>query len=686
MTELSNLKNWHFEVDTNNIAWLTFDKLQASTNTLNDESLFELKSVLTRLQTDIHPLALVIQSAKENSFIAGADIEQFRTIYSVEAAFQYVREGQTTLAMLEALPFPTVAVIQGFCLGGGLELALACKYRIAEEDKARLGLPEVKLGIHPGWGGCIRLPRLLGTFAAMDLILSGRTVDAKSAYKLGLVDAVVPKRNMNDAIRYYTKGSAPQKKLSGAKKYVEKLLDYTLPRTLAASFFRKQLSKKIKSSQYPAPFAVLDNWQKTGVHGETAYLREAQSIAELVVGDTSRELVRVFFLQEKLKSIAKEGQFTGKKVHVIGAGVMGGDIAAWCALKGFEVSLQDKNLQAIASSLQRAMELFKKQLKSPHLVLQACDRLSADSAGLGVRHADLIIEAIVENIEAKKSLFSQLEEEAPAHAIFATNTSTIPLQTIGENLKNPGRLVGIHFFNPVAKMPLVEVVHHPKTTPQIMKQALHFVGQIDKLPLPVKSAPGFVVNRILMPYIMESVALLEEGIEPQVIDKAAINFGMPMGPIELADTVGLDVCYYAAKQLDPEFEKNVPTCLQKLIDKKTLGRKTGQGFYSYKGGKLIAPKAASSASSSADISDRIFLRMLNEAQNVLQDNIVTSSELLDAAMIFGTGFPPFKGGPMHYIEKNGSQNLLSRLQELANRYGSRFTPSMGWQGIQKVTE
>ncbi|MCH8976023.1 MAG: enoyl-CoA hydratase/isomerase family protein, partial [Proteobacteria bacterium] len=581
---------------------------------------------------------------------------------------------------LEALPFPTLSLINGFCLGGGLEMSLACDYRIAlDEPKTRLGLPEVLLGIHPGWGGTMRLPRLIGAPAAMDLMLSGRTVSARAAKKMGIVDRIAPQRHLKRAAKVLIL-KRPAISTSGK---IRAIANTSVIRPLLAKYLRKQVEKRAPEKHYPAPYALIDLWEKYGGDEKTMLKEEAISVAQLVSGATAQNLVRVFLLQERLKSLGKGVDFQPKHVHVIGAGIMGGDIAAWCALKGLTVTLQDREPKFIAPAVKRAHALFKKRLKVPHLIQAAKDRLVPDQQGSGVKSADVVIEAIIENKEAKQELFSQIESLLKPDTILATNTSSIPLDELSETLQQPDRLVGIHFFNPVAKMQLVEIVEGENTSQENKNKAAKFCRCIDRLPLPVKSSPGFLVNRILMPYLMEAVKLLEEGVPAQVIDRAATDFGMPMGPILLADTVGLDICLSVAEILGEALGLNVPEALRKKVKAGKLGVKSGQGFYQYKKGKQMKTKVNvdNSDSHSEDIADRLILQMLNESIACLREGVIGNMDLVDVGMIFGTGFAPFRGGPMHYMEQRGRQDIVDRLKELEGQYGERFAADAGWQTI-----
>jgi 3-hydroxyacyl-CoA dehydrogenase/enoyl-CoA hydratase/3-hydroxybutyryl-CoA epimerase len=368
-------------------------------------------------------------------------------------------------------------------------------------------------------------------------------------------------------------------------------------------------------------------------------------------------------------------------VHVIGAGTMGGDIASWCALRGFRVSLQDQAPERIAPAIRRAHTLFRRKLKHPRKIQAAMDRLIPDHKGHGIGRADLVIEAIFEDAGVKRSLYRDIEPRMKDDAILATNTSSIPLEELTESLSRPGRLVGLHFFNPVAKMQLVEIVHGQGTDADVANRAMTFTRQIDRLPLPVSSTPGFLVNRILMPYLMEAVVLESEGVPATLIDRAATDFGMPMGPVELADTVGLDICLHVAEILGSHFNTRVPERLQKLVDEGNLGKKSGRGFYRYKKGKAIKPKAGASNWNMEDITNRLVLRLVNEAISCIREQVVEDAELLDAGMVFGTGFAPFRGGPMNHIDAVGAQPLFKLLENEQHLRGARFAPDPGWEAL-----
>lgn len=670
-------KNWRLETDKDQILWLYLDKENATVNTLNRSVMEEFVQIVQALEVDKTHKAIILASGKNTGFIAGADISEFTKFKDIQQATDVLNHGHQMFHRLEALKIPVVAMIDGFCLGGGMELALACHYRVAEESgKTRIGLPEVKLGIHPGWGGTVRLPRLIGGMQAMNMILSGHTISGKAAAKMGVVDVAVPRRQLIKAAKYYALKNPGRHQPT----MMQSLTNKKLPRQVLAHFIRKKLAAKATPQHYPSPFQALDNWEHYGVDGNQAYQQEAKTCGRLFFSETAQNLVRVFFLQEKMKGLPKDASFKPKHVHVIGAGTMGGDIAAWCALQGMTVTLQDLDPKYIAPAIKRAKKLYVSKLKENYLVQAALDRLIPDVQGNGISKADVIIEAVIEDLDVKQSTFKMIESKAKPSAILATNTSSIPLDEINTVLQMPQRLVGIHYFNPVAKMQLVEIVKGQRTSQEVVEKAISFVRKIDRLPLPVKSSPGFLVNRILMPYLLEAVDLVNEGIPMTAIDKAMTDFGMPMGPITLADTVGLDVCLSVAKYLGQYFNTSVPPRLAELVAEKKLGRKTGEGFYKYdKRGKQIKPHEAPYNKPLEEISDRLVLRMLNESFACLREGVIDDADLLDAGMIFGTGFAPFRGGPIHYAKSQGIHELYQQFMRQQEAKGEKGVKAQAWE-------
>ena len=670
--------NWRLRTDQDGIAWLLFDKKDASANTLSEAVLTELDAILEKLERD-RPRGLVIRSAKPGGFIAGADIGQFRGVTDPARIEALLTAGHAVLDRLDRLPLPTIAVIYGYCLGGGLEVALACDYRIAIED-ASFGFPEVLLGLHPGLGGTVRLPRLIDPVQAMTMMLTGKTERARRARALHLVDAVTQERHVRAAVLAAVSGD-----LIAAKQGVLGWLMNTAPaRNLLAARMRSEAAKKAPRDHYPAPYALIDNWVAHGGSAEAMAKAEISSFARLLVTETAQNLVRVFFLRDNLKNLAG-GKWHGRRVHVIGAGAMGGDIAAWCAWHGFVVSLGDSKPEPIAGAIKRAAELYGKIGRDDRRrVRDSLDRLVPDLKGDGVASADLIIEAVPENLELKRKIFAGIEPKMKASAILATNTSSIPLEQLRDGLPRPERLVGIHFFNPVSRMQLVEVVSHDQVADAVLADARAFLGRIDRLPAPVKSAPGFLVNRVLTPYLLEALLMLDAGMHKETIDKAATDFGMPMGPIELADEVGLDICLHVAEMLRGNIGRELPDppqWLKEKVDKGELGKKTGKGLYTWRDGHPVKSKEAAEAAP-PDTVDRLILPMLDACVTCLREGVVAGEDIVDGAMIFGTGFAPFRGGPLHYARSRGLAAVRDTLKGLALQYGPRFQPDPGWDTLQ----
>jgi 3-hydroxyacyl-CoA dehydrogenase / enoyl-CoA hydratase / 3-hydroxybutyryl-CoA epimerase len=638
-------KHWRWEKDRDGLAWLTFDKQGESANTFSREALNELSMLLDEIAA-AQPKGLIIRSAKD-SFIGGADIQEFANFKGPDDAVAFTRLGWDTFQKLHDLPFPTTAMVNGFCMGGGMEMSLACRYIVALDDpKTRFAQPEVMVGVIPAWHAMEWLPQRVGPAAAMDLLLTGKTIDAKRAKRIGLADQAVPLRIFENTARIITLEAPPRKKLS----LMNRLMLGPL-KGVVASQARKQVQRKAKREHYPVPYAIIDVWKNFGGNALIVPPEHPSSIPTLIQHPTGRNLVRIFFLQDRLKGLGKGADFKARHVHVVGAGVMGGDIAAICAMRGLRVTLQDTAPERIAPAVKRAAELFKRRIRDKARERDALDRLIPDVSGEGARQADVLIEAIFENLEAKRSLFAKLEGIAKPGAILATNTSSLKLADIATALRDPSRLVGIHFFNPVPQLQLVEVVSGAKTNPDFAKKAAAFVRQIDKLPLPVKDAPGFLVNRVLGPYMLNAFRMLDKGVKPETVDRAMEDFGMPMGPAELADTVGLDICLAAGKAL-AKGATSVPEILANKVALGHLGRKTGQGIYRYENGKPIKgqPDAYDQA-----LVDALIEPYLREAEAVVAEGIVADADLADAGLIFGTGFAPFRGGPLQYIKTRGRQ-------------------------------
>ena len=663
--------HWRLETDADGVAWLALDKAGASTNSLSREVMQELDAMVGEV-AQAGPKALIVTSAKRG-FIAGADIKEFVGIRTPDQAYELIRQGQQVLDKLAALPCPTIAAINGFALGGGLEVALACRYRVLVDDPAAtLGFPEVQLGVHPGFGGTVRAVHLAGPIAAMDLMLTGRTIRPKQALAMGLVDRLAPVEQL-DKMAKQVALSPPAPR---GPKFVHGLLNSALLRPILAGQMRSQVARRARPEHYPAPYALITLWQRYGSKGERAYEAEARSMAQLLCTPTSRNLVRVFFLQDRLKSAAKAGGEPARHVHVVGAGVMGGDIATWCATRGLTVTLQDRAEQYIAPAIERARKFVEKRYPDQAKRDETLARLQPDVEGHGVAKADIVIEAIFEDLNAKRELFARIEPKLKPLALLATNTSSIVLEQLAQNLAAPERLIGLHFFNPVARMPLVEVIHAERTQPRNVHVGLAFARQIDKLAIACRSSPGFLVNRVLMPYLSEAVRAAQEGIPLALIDRAAEDFGMPMGPIELADVVGLDVVMSVGKVFF-QAGAEVPHVLSIRYQQKKFGKKSGEGFYVWRDDKPQKPPSAAPAP--PDLQDRLLLPLINEAVAVLREHIVEDADLIDAGVIFGAGFAPFRGGPIQYARTRGVDEILARLEELRTVHGERFAPDAGWQ-------
>ncbi len=643
----SAYQHWRIEHDMDRIAWLTLDRAGEKTNSLSREVLTELELIIEQVSTQ-PPRGLIFQSGKKASFVVGADVREFEDVSNPAVAAESIREVHQLFNRIEKLPFPVVVAIEGFCLGGGLELALVCDYRIALDlPHTRLGYPEIQLGIYPGFGGSARTPALLGGPKGMELMLSSRMLRARQAKALGLVDQLV---GPHGSLRWAARNAVLQNRKNKKPGLIKQISNTGLARKMLANVMRKKTSSRANPIHYPAPFSLIDAWEECGGNKADMLEQEAQRVGELITTDTSRNLRRVFWLMEGLKGAGKKSSFRARRVHVVGAGVMGGDIAAWCVLQGLEVTLQDREMKYIEPALKRAASLFKKKLRTPDLVAGARSRLIADVEGKGVALADVVIEAIFENADAKRALYSQIEPNLKADAILATNTSAIPLEELSRDLQQPSRLIGLHFFNPVAKMPLVEVVYDPMTRSEEIDRGAAFCNQIKRFPLAVTSTPGFLVNRVLAPYMQCALNIHRQRDVPmEALDQAAVDFGMPMGPVELADTVGLDVGLSVIKLLGGAAATEEVAVLETLVEQGKLGKKSGQGFYTWKDGKPVKDKTAAEGINLKSLATELMQPYFAECQSCLADGVVADADFLDAGMIFGTGFAPFRGGPLNYL-------------------------------------
>ncbi|MEP3477247.1 MAG: 3-hydroxyacyl-CoA dehydrogenase NAD-binding domain-containing protein [Hyphomicrobiales bacterium] len=648
---IENLQNWSFETDIEKIAWATIDCPGQSMNTLGERSFKELEAIIDevergKLKNEI--AGLVIISGKKNNFIAGADIKEFEQLDTVEKVEEVTDYGTKLFQRMEDLNVPVVVAINGFCLGGGLEMAMACHYRIATRSEGtRVGLPEVKLGIIPGIHGTVRMLRLAGPLNGMTAMLTGRMLKAPVAKAYGLVDQLVPSHL---ELRWAARKAVLQKRKSKAgNSLLFKIMRLSPVRKFLANQMRSKTKAKVREDHYPAPFKLIELFENHGGSESDMFKAEQKIFAPLMVSDTSRNLRRVFHLSEEMKALApKNSNYKPLRAHIIGAGTMGADIASWCVVCGMDVTLQDMSVEQITKAQKSAKKLFRKRLKKPVVVEAAIARLTADPEGKGVKRADIIIEAIVENLEIKQELFQNLEKEIKPGAVLASNTSSLSLEEIASGMQDEGRLIGIHFFNPVAQMPLVEVVQSTKSRKEEVEKGCAFVTKINKFPLIVKSCKGFLVNRVLAPYMMESVRQLDEGVPAEKIDQAALDFGMPMGPIELIDVVGLDIAKHVSHSLELGDADN--SKLGRLVAKGKLGKKTGEGFYVWNEGKPEKNKEDYEEAELIALADELISPLLTECEKCDEENIAPNRGLIDAGIIFGTGFAPFRGGPLHYLD------------------------------------
>ncbi|MES3009026.1 MAG: 3-hydroxyacyl-CoA dehydrogenase NAD-binding domain-containing protein [Pseudomonadota bacterium] len=651
-------QHWRSKRDSDDILWLFLDRQGESVNSLSSAVLLEFDTLIA-YATQHLPRGVAILSGKSTGFILGADVREFGNFTDAGEVTQAISKVHDMFSRLERLHCPTVAAFDGYCLGGGLELALSCHYRIARDvPSTKIGFPEIQLGIFPGFGGSARSVSQIGGLKAMELMLSARQVSARQAKTLGLVDEVIGR---HEELYWAARRAILAKRRSRGPSLLGRLSNLTPARRLLARQMRKQTALRAREAHYPAPYRLIDTWELHGGNRAAMLKAEAEAVGQLMVSPQAAGLRHVFGLMERLKKEGRQSEFRARRVHVVGAGVMGGDIAAWCVLQGLEVSLQDREMKFIEPALKRAETLFRKKRLDPAAVKAAMDRLRPDVNGDLVPQADVVIEVIVERLDAKQALLRSLEPRLKAGAVLATNTSSIPLEALATALQQPERLIGLHFFNPVAKMPLVEVVRGAQSDEEMLRKGAAFCGQINRYPLPVKSSPGFLVNRILAPYMLEALINHQEGVPVEAIDAAAEEFGMPMGPVELADTVGLDVCMMVMNTLgarDTPSDRQALTekaiaQIRALVDQGRLGRKSGQGFYRWEKDKAVKNPDQQIGLDLLSISARLINAYTSECVAALADNIVADADLLDAGMVFGTGFAPFRGGPMHYLEMRG---------------------------------
>lgn len=689
------------------IGIVLFDTPDKPVNILSQQMMQELESLLNELESKSLK-ALLFMSAKRGNFIAGADIEAIKSISTVEEGETAAKEGHRIYNRIAALPYPTIAVIDGTCLGGGLELALACKFRIARNSgKTQIGLPEVKLGIIPGWGGTQRLPRLIGIQKALDYILTGRTVDAKEAYRDRLIDNIIP----DDFPADYTREAALKFAREIQSPAVrERLLNRRSRQNLRLLLLEKNpLGRKILFDQarkrtlattkghYPAPLKALEAVEKGfNLSLEEGLAIEARTLGECIVTDVSKNLVGVFQMTEELKKDLGVEKFKGsiqefERIGVLGAGVMGGGIAQLVAYYDLPVRMKDIHLAAIGAGLSQASKIFGEAVKKRRLKKTEAERKLALITGTtdysGFEKVDLVIEAIVEDLEIKKKVFAEVDKVLPLHAVIASNTSSLPVSEMAKATQRPDRVAGLHFFNPVHRMPLVEVIRGETSSDETIASLVHFSRKIGKTPIVVKDRPGFLVNRILSPYMNEATLLLLEGQQIEHIDRAITAFGMPMGPLALFDEVGIDVTYKVSKILEKAFgdKAQASPVIEKMYENQRFGKKNGKGFYLHQG-KQKRPDAAvysllgelrqeGTPLALSIIQERCIYLMINEAARCLEEEIVRHPRDIDIGMIFGTGFPPFRGGLLHHADTLGLPRVHQDMESYAAKYGDRFAPA-----------
>lgn len=688
------MRHLNYTVSDKGVGTILFDNSELDVNLLSEEVLLELEKVLDEVAKNSELKIVIFKSAKNGIFIAGADIKEIKSLHTREEALDKVRQGRRILSLIATLEVPTLAIIDGACLGGGFELALACDFRLATENpKTKIGLPEVSLGVMPGFGGTVRLRDLIGLQKALELILGSKQLNGKKAENLGLVDACVPsgyldfkEKQMIAEILNMTKRTKIL-----AKRHTPTLLERFAP-SLIFSYAEKEVMNKTKG-KYPAPLEAIKHFKKIQHMGLYEALEaETQSFADLALTKESKHLIDLFFTSEALKHDKGVDNDTDvKTIHrasVFGGGTMGSGILWLFSKIDIPVRLKVRRSEQVAEALsvvnRNYMAIKKRRRLTQREIDLKIDKISADTQMRGFERSDIAVEAIVEDVAAKQTLYKKLEEQFSGDAIIATNTSSLSVSILAASMKHPERFVGMHFFNPVNRMPLVEVIRGGKTSDKTVATVIGLAKRAGKTPIVVGDCPGFLVNRMLIPYIIEAVHLFEEGEDLEKIDKLLLEFGMPMGPFRLVDEVGLDVGYKVAKILEEGYGqrmKRAPIFERIYNDLGLLGKKKGAGFYTYvKNVAEINENVASLVSekrsfSNEEIIDRTILIMVNEASRALQEGVVKNAQYLDMAMVMGTGFPPFRGGLLAYADERGIKGVVARLKDLANAYGVRFEPS-----------
>jgi 3-hydroxyacyl-CoA dehydrogenase/enoyl-CoA hydratase/3-hydroxybutyryl-CoA epimerase len=665
---------------------LTFDRAGSSANIFDRATLDELDTHLGELEVVPNLRGVILASAKPKIFIAGADLNSFANADEATLG-DLVDRGHRIFTRLGRLPVPSVAAINGICLGGGLEIALACDYRVASTDKStKLGLPETQLGILPAWGGSVRLPKLIGLPAALGLILTGKQLVAAQALKTGVVDDVThPEYLLEAARKQLARGKRRRTKAPGWMSRGPLI-------SFVAAKARRDVMAKTRG-HYPAPLKAIEVCARSvGEPIEYGLDLERSAFLELVRTPQCRSLMSVFFLQERAKklSVREATPQPIKRVAVIGAGTMGAGIAQWVSARGLPVKMKDVSPEALARGMNSIHGVYtdavKRRVFTVAEATAGMDRVTPIHVDVPMQDVDLVIEAALEKLDVKQDVFRRLESQVAPSAVLATNTSAISIDEIAGALQRPERLVGMHFFNPVHRMQLVEIVRGPRTSPAALATAVQFAKSIGKLPVIARDSPGFLVNRILLPYMVEAVWLFAEGVPAAEIDRLMLEFGMPMGPMRLCDEVGLDVAQHVAKDLERRLPQGVPIndTLEKMVANGWLGKKSGRGFYNHqaKGGRSVPnPDVAflqgttPRSHDAATRLDRMVLIMVNEAARVLAEEVVSSPEDVDFGMIMGTGWAPFRGGPLRYADARGIQEIVQRLDVLGRDIAPHFTPA-----------
>ena len=683
-------KTVRLNVRDDDICLLTFDRPGSSANIFDLRMLDELAEELDFVARQTKLKGLIFTSAKPSIFIAGADLNLMRTEVPLADVRVLVERGQTVMNGIAALAIPTVAAIHGAAVGGGFELCLACDYRVAAPGRGtKIGLPETKIGLLPAWGGSTRLPRLIGLPKALDIILGGKTVTAEQALRFGMVDEVAPVEHLVEvAIRKMSAGKPSRP--------AHRLVNNPFAVALIARRARREVMRKTRGN-YPAVLEALEVATRGIKHSvEQSLVLEREGFLKLAQTPACRNLLRVFFLQERARKQAPPGISAVKnpkpvtRCAVIGAGTMGAGIAQWLSARQCPVILRDLNVDAVQKGLTSVARLYREGVKrgsfTPLEMRDGLDRIHPAPAEVPLRQTDMVIEAAVEDLEMKKTIFQKLGELAANETILATNTSALPISEIAAVTRRPERVLGLHFFNPVHQMQLVEVVAARQTAPEVLQRAVRFAQQIGKLPVVVKDSPGFLVNRILMPYLIEAAHLFESGASIEDLDNAMLDFGMPMGPLRLVDEVGLDVAWHVAVTLADSFpgRMHIPDCLRKMNARDLLGRKNGRGFYLHGKSKAARPNPQvlefvrdqkARALPREELQKRMFFLMANEAARCLEEGVVADPADVDFAMVMGTGFAPFRGGPLRHADAIGATKLAGAMEFIVAQGAAQFAPS-----------